>query len=90
MLSRIDLNCYIAALQSLHLMMFKKNPEHNTTILLQNALESAKNSLKTHLMLEQKYITDETIISSYQITLMKMQKDMDKLKKENEELLKLL
>jgi len=88
MITRIDLNCYINGLNLLLLKAQKKQPDSDTTLLLFESLECAKNAMKTHLKMEKQLLANETLISSYHITLLKMQKEIDKLKQEKEDLIK--
>lgn len=89
-LNIVNLKSLHATLKILHLTALNKDSKGNYTKLLENALEDTKNALNCIIELEKIVRTNESLISSFQIALMKVDKQLEEAKQENKNLIDLL
>jgi glycerol-3-phosphate responsive antiterminator len=68
---------------------FKKDKEGDYTKLLKSSLNDVQESIKCMVELEKVVRSNETLISSYQISMMRMENKVKELKQENKNLIDL-
>ena len=68
---------------------FKKDKEGDYTKLLKSSLNDVQESIKCMAELEKVVRSNETLISSYQISMMRMENQVKELKQENKNLIDL-
>ena len=88
-LNIVNLSSLHATLKIMHVTALKKDKEGSYTKLLANALNDVKDSLNCMKELERIIRSNETLISSYQISMMRMESQVNELKKENKNLIDL-
>jgi|688.fasta_scaffold696336_2 hypothetical protein len=89
-LNIVNLRSLQSTLKILHLTAYQKDKQGNYTKLLESSLEDIKNALNCIVELEKIVRSNETLISSYQIALMRVDKQLEEAKKENKNLIELL
>lgn len=89
-LNIINLKSLQVTLNLMYLTAFKKDSQGNYTKLLESSLNDVKNALNCIVELEKVFRSNETLISSYQIALMKLDKEVEEIKKEKQKLIDLL
>jgi hypothetical protein len=96
-MTQIEINLNIVNLRSLqstlkimYLTALKKDSQGNYTKLLESSLNDIKNALNCIIELEKVLRSNETLISSYQIALMRVDKQLEEAKQENKNLIDLL
>ena len=95
-MTQIEINLNIINLRSLHATLkimymtaFKKDKEGDYTKLLKSSLNDVQESIKCMAELEKVVRSNETLISSYQISMMRMENQVKELKQENKNLIDL-
>ena len=89
-LNIVNLRSLQATLKIMYLTALKKDSQGNYTKLLENSLNDIKNTLNCIIELEKIVRSNETLISSYQIALMRVDKQLEEAKQENKNLIELL
>jgi hypothetical protein len=89
-LNIVNLRSLQATLKIMYLTALKKDSQGNYTKLLESSLNDIKNALNCIIELEKVMRSNETLISSYQIALMRVDKQLEEAKQENKNLIELL
>jgi len=89
-LNIVNLRSLQATLKIMYLTALKKDSQGNYTKLLESSLEDIKNALNCIIEVEKVLRSNETLISSYQIALMRVDKQLEEAKQENKNLIELL
>jgi hypothetical protein len=89
-LNIVNLRSLQATLKIMYLTALKKDSQGNYTKLLESSLNDIKNALNCIIELEKVLRSNETLISSYQIALMRVDKQLEEAKQENKNLIELL
>ena len=89
-LNIVNLRSLQATLKIMYLTALKKDSQGNYTKLLENSLNDIKDALNCIIELEKIVRSNETLISSYQIALMRVDKQLEEAKQENKNLIELL
>jgi hypothetical protein len=89
-LNIVNLRSLQATLKIMYLTALKKDSQGNYTRLLESSLNDIKNALNCIIELEKVLRSNETLISSYQIALMRVDKQLEEAKQENKNLIELL
>lgn len=89
-LNIVNLKSLHTTLQILYITAFKKDSKGNYTKLLESSLDDTKNALNCIVELEKIVRSNESIISSLQIALMRVDKELEESKIENKNLIDLL
>jgi hypothetical protein len=88
-LNIINLRSLNATLKIMYMTALKKDKEGDYTKLLKSSLNDVQESIKCMVELEKVIRSNETLISSYQISMMRMENQVKELKQENKNLIDL-
>jgi acetolactate synthase small subunit len=89
-LNIVNLRSLQATLKIMHLTALKKDSQGYYTKLLESSLNDIKKALNCIIELEKVLRSNETLISSYQIALMRVDKQLEEARQENKNLIELL
>lgn len=89
-LNIVNLKSAKLSLEIMHLRAKKNDSNGKYTILIENLLNDLKSGLNCIQELEKQVRSNETMISSLTIALMKLDREIEELKKENKNLIELL